>query len=160
MAVLTLTTNQAAANLGGRKLPSYNDQARTFVQEFNLPTVAVAGDIGTTIRLFKIPPGIYRFHRQPSFVTASAFGAARTLDIGWEAYVDKDGTAVAVSAAGLNSAIDVSAATITTPTKLGVALATEYKDFESRDGVWIYATLAGGTIPTTATLTGAAHFSV
>ena len=157
MAVTTESSPQAKAILGtGPKLAAYKDMASYLGQNFNFVQGAAAGDIASTARLFKIPAGIYRMHRALSTIWFSAFGAARTLNIGWEAYVDKDGTTVAASAAGLNSAIDVSAAGTAF---LGTAIAVGYKDFESRGGVWIVAVVAGGTIPAATTLDGVATFS-
>jgi hypothetical protein len=98
-----------------------------------------------------IPPGIYRLHRDLSFIRFSAFGAGRTLSIGWEAYLDKDGTTVAASAAGLNSAADVSAAGVL---NVGTVITVGYKDFESRNGIWISSTVAVATIPVGATIDG------
>ena len=157
MAVTTDSSPQAKAILGtGPKLAAYKDMGSLLNQEINFTQGAAAGDIASTARLFKIPAGIYRFKRHLSFITCSAFGAARTLNIGWEAFVDKDGTAVVASAAGLNSAVDVSAVATF---NLGTALTTGFMDFESRGGVWIVAVVAGGTIPAAATLNGSAVFS-
>jgi hypothetical protein len=150
MAVVNENSAQAQARLGGRKLGAFKDQASPLILEIN-HTEVVAGDATSVQRLQFIPPGMYRFKRDLSFVRFSAFGAARVLDIGWEAYVDKDGTAVAASAAGLNNDIDVSAAG---GANIGTALTVGYKDFESRDGVWISSTVAGGTIPAAATIDG------
>jgi hypothetical protein len=155
MAVVNENSAQANARMGGRKQHAYKDQARVLELVFNL-TEVVAGDPTSVQRLQFIPPGTFRLHRESSFLVTSAFGASRTLAIGWEAYRDKDGTVVAASTAGLNAATDVSAiATM----KIGVALAVGYKDFESRDGVWITSVVAGGTIPAGATVDGLLHLT-
>lgn len=157
MAVTTESTPQAKAILGtGPKLAAYKDMGSLLCQNFNFTQGAAAGDAGSTARLFKIPAGIYRLWRGVSTIWFSAFGAARVLDIGWEAYVDKDGTAVVASANGLNNDINVAAAGTAF---IGTAIAVGYKDFESRGGVWIVATVAGGTIPVGATLDGVAVMS-
>jgi hypothetical protein len=150
MAVTNENSAQAQARLGGRKLPSYRDQGRALLLVIN-HTEVVAGDATSVQRLQFIPPGFFRLHRALSNIFFSAFGASRLLGIGWEAYVDKDGTAVAASASGLNASIDVAAAGTAI---IGLAIATGYKDFESRDGVWISSVVAGGTIPVGATLDG------
>lgn len=157
MAVVNENSEQAKAILGtGRKLAAYKDMGSILAQVFN-HTEVVAGDATSVQKLFKIPAGIYRFHRGGlSQVFFSAFGASRVLDIGWEAYLDKDGVAVAADPDGLNVDIDVSAAGVAV---LGLAIAIGYKDFESRDGVWISSTVAGGTIPAAATLNGVAMFT-
>lgn len=157
MAVVNENSAQAKAILGtGPKLAAYRDMGEALHQNFNHAQV-VAGDATSVQRLFKIPAGIYRFHRGgQSQVFFSAFGAARVLDIGWEAYLDKNGVAVAADPDGLNVDADVSAAGVVV---LGLAIAVGYKDFESRDGVWIISTVAGGTIPALATIDGVAVFT-
>lgn len=157
MAVTNESSPQAKAILGtGPKLAAYKDMASLLCQNFNFTQGAAAGDATSTARLFKIPAGIYRLHRGLSTIWFSAFGAARVLDIGWEAYVDKDGTVVGANAAGLNDDIDVELAGTAF---IGAAIAVGYKDFESRAGVWIVATVAVDTIPAGTTLDGIAVFS-
>jgi hypothetical protein len=155
MAVVNENSAQANAILTGKMLAAHKDQARVLELVFN-HTQVVAGDATSEQKLVKIPAGIFRFHRTLSNIFFSAFGAARVLDIGWLAYVDKNGTAVAASANGLNDNIDVSAAGTAI---IGLAIAVGYKDFESRDGVWITSTVAGGTIPAGATLDGVVHLT-
>jgi hypothetical protein len=150
MAVVNENSAQAVAKMGGRKLAAYRDQAQFLNLEIN-HTEVVAGDATSVQRLCWIPPGLYRLKRDLSFIRFSAFGASRTLHIGWEAYQDKDGVAVAVSAAGLNSGIDVSAAGVA---NVGTVLTVGYKDFESKAGVWIFSTTNVGTIPVGATIDG------
>jgi hypothetical protein len=151
MALSVEHSQQVTARLAGKMLASYRDSSRIIICPFNL-TQVVAGDVASSRSLAFIPPGMYRFYRHLSAVFFSAFGASRTLDLGWLAYVDKDGTAVATSMNGLNAAIDVSALGTAV---IGTALTTGFKDFESRDGVYIAYTVAGGTIPAAATLNGA-----
>lgn len=150
MAVVNENSIQATSHLGGRKLAAYRDQASLLGLVIN-HTEVVAGDATSVQRLQWIPPGTYRLHRDLSFVRFSAFGAGRTLSIGWEAYQDKDGVTVAASAAGLCSAVDVSAVGVT---NVGIAIATGYKDFESKGGIWISSTVAVATIPAGATIDG------
>lgn len=150
MAASTEHSQQITARNTGKMLPSYKDSSRLMVFPFNLVQVT-AGDDGSSRSLCFIPPGMYRFYRHLSSIFFSAFGAARVLDLGWLAYTDKDGTAVSVSANGLNNDIDVSAAGTA---YIGLAIAVGFKDFESRDGVTITYTVAGGTIPAAATLHG------
>ncbi len=111
-----------------------------------------AGDAGSTARLVRLPPGRCRVLLGLSYLHASAFGAGRVLDIGWQAYNDLDGNAVAADPNGLADNIDVAAAEPKTVT--GTIGGDETKQFLSRDEVVIEATVAGGTIPVDATLSG------
>lgn len=119
---------------------------------FQLVATTVAGDIGSTIDLTDLPPGAVRILPHMSRLINSAWGASRTLAIGHREY-QKSSTPYAVeaqNASAFAAAIDVSAA-VTTPVALGTAL--KY-DVYSLAGVVLYATVAGGTIPTGATLSG------
>lgn len=112
-----------------------------------------AGDIGSTVDLMTIPNGDVRLVFPLSRIRWSAFGAARTLDIGYKAYTDLlTNLPVVAAPAAFDDDIDVSAAG---NAALG-SDATEPKTprFESKDGLTIYATVAGGTIPAGATLNG------
>jgi hypothetical protein len=122
---------------------------------------SVAGDAGSTVDLVKLPAGKVRVLRAESKLWASAFGAARTLDVGYLAHTKDDGfkTPVAAVVDHFIDGLDVSAATnatlfnqddVTIPTSL----------FESEDGVTIQAIVAGGTIPLNATLKGYVAFIV
>ena len=113
---------------------------------------AAAGDATSKQRLIKLPPGRYRVHLALSRIAHSAFGASRTLDLGWQAYTDVNGAAVAADANGLDAATDVSAAGSYNP--VGTVGGDETFLFESRSGVVIVAEVAGGTIPVAATLKG------
>lgn len=130
---------------------------------FHFTQGAAAGDATSTQRLIKLPAGKVRLIGPLSYVIPSAFGAARVLDIGWEAYRDKLGVAVAASANGVNDDIDVSAAVLA---RLGVTaagvpkLADGTKLFESSAGVVLFSTVAGGTIPAGATLQGVLTIAV
>lgn len=122
-------------------------------ERFTFVQGAAAGDIGSTQRLVILPAGRCRVFMHLSYLHASAFGASRTLDIGWQAYTDLDGDAVAADPNGLRAAIDVAAAGSKAMT--GTIGLDETKQFLSRDEVKIWATVAGGTIPIGATLSGA-----
>lgn len=113
-----------------------------------------AGDATSTVGLVELPAGRVRLIGDMSYLRISAFGASRTLDIGWAAYTDIDGAAVVADADGLDDGLDVSAASAI---NLGSATATTDGDtykFESQSGVVINATVLGGTIPDAATIKG------
>lgn len=145
MAVLALKTLEQADDYRGK---SINDHSKLRVQYANLPAVVVAGDIGTTIELCQLPPGPVRIIPELSRLKVSAFGAARTLSIGHKAYIKGDSgtTEEAESANALANALDVSAAVTV---KLGASL---HYDMYSKDGIVVFATVAGGTIPVGATV--------
>ncbi len=109
---------------------------------------ATAGDATSVQRLQKLPAGKILLVR--CAVIFSAFGSSRVLDVGYEAHTTTAGAAVSAAAEGIYADIDVSAAgTKDTPLAL---------PFDSADGVVLFSTVAGGTIPTTATIKGFAQF--
>lgn len=152
MAVLALNSTQKDGTT--RKRP-FDTNAKLRFAYFALPAVAVAGDIGTTIELADLPPGAVRLLPWLSRLTTSAFGASRTLSIGHRAYAKADGnfgatTDEAEAAAAFVSALDVSSAVANTAWSSTV----QKYDMFSKAGVTLFATVAGGTIPVNATLSG------
>jgi hypothetical protein len=119
---------------------------------FTFTQGAAAGDANSFARLVKLPAGRYRVFLALSRVANSAFGASRTLNLGWEAYTDINGQAVAASVNGLDAAQDVAAAGAYPP--IGTVGGDESFLFESRSGVVINAQVLAGTIPVGATLKG------
>ena len=61
-----------------------------------------AGDAGSLAYLIKLPAGKVRLILPLSRVHSSALGSSRTMDLGWIAYTDDDGDAVAVDPNGLD----------------------------------------------------------
>lgn len=126
---------------------------RTRRQYFSFAQGAVAGDATSVQTLCTLPAGRLRIIINQSCVANSAFGAARTLDVGYAAYTGKDGVAVAADPDALTTAvIDVSAAA--TNNLAAAAGADPTLFINSRDGVTIESVVAGGTIPAAATLYG------
>ncbi len=119
---------------------------------FDFVQGAAAGDATSTVSLVILPKGRNRIYLRDCIIAFSAFGAARTLDIGYAAYTDRDGNAVAAAPAAFVDDLDVSAAG--TSSFAGEVGGEESFLFESRDSVTIIATVAGGTIPAAATLNG------
>lgn len=119
---------------------------------FSFTQGAAAGDATSTADLVKLPPGRVRVLEELSKIRFSAFGASRVLDIGYKTYTGNDGVAVAADDDGFATDIDVSAAGNATFAEANHAANTHL--FQSRDGVTVYATVAGGTIPAAATLSG------
>lgn len=119
---------------------------------FNFTQGAAAGDAGSTAQLVKLPGGDVRLVLPLSHVRHSAFGASRTLDLGWEAYTDNNGDAVAADPNGLDDGVNVSAAGSFTPA--GTVSGDETYEFSNRGGVYIAAQCNDGTLPAAGTLDG------
>lgn len=147
------TANASAGTYGTTFLNPSEDTAKLRIKRVDF-TQSAAGDIGSTVDLCRLPPGKVRLLGDLSLLATSAWGAARTLSIGWTAYTDSGGTAVAASAAGLTSAADVSAAAALQIGTAAVLGTDRTKAFDSANGVLIQAIVAGGTIPDAGTLFG------
>lgn len=111
--------------------------------------ISVAAD---DVRAIKLPAGKVRLVLPLSRIAFSAGGASRTMDIGWEAYTESDGTAVAADPNGLDDGIDISSAGSVIPS--GTLGGAETKLFDSRDGVVITLQINDGTFPADGTLDG------
>jgi len=129
----------------------YTNQTTLGAQTFSHPTTlhgrkrfatfsytrTSAGDAGSLCNMVKLPPGKVRLLLNECRISSSALGAARTMDLGWLAYNDPDGAAVAADPNGLDDGVDVSSAVVFTPG--GTIGGLEMKLFESRDGVTLTA---------------------
>ena len=134
--------------------PAYDEGGDVKFFYFSFTQGAAAGDANSTATLLRMPPGKYRILLDQGNVTCSAFGAARTLDLGYTAYTKYDGTAVSASEDGFISAADISAAaTVATSEALAAGADRTYL-VDSREGFDIVAKCEGGTIPVGATLKG------
>lgn len=122
------------------------------IARFNFTQGAAAGDAGSLSELVKLPAGSVRVLLALSRITTSAFGAARTLDLGWLAYTDKDNAAVVADPNGLDDGVDVSSAVTYTPA--GIVGNDETYLFQSQSGVTITAQTNDATIPAAATIKG------
>lgn len=156
----TQYTIQTATNSDNRN-PSHDYGGNLAIFFFTFTQGVAAGDIGSIAQLFKLPPGKFRYLGHLSRVVHSAFGTARTLDIGFTtAFTKADGTAVSADEAALHTAADVSAAGSFQPVDelLAAGEGGTYL-FDSREGVIVEAQVEGGTIPAAATLDGYLVFS-
>lgn len=122
---------------------------------FTFTQGAAAGDAASFAYVVTIPAGKVRVYLPLSRVAFSALGSARTMDIGWLAYTDEDGTAVVADPNGLDDGVDVSSAGSVIPT--GTLGTHETKLFQSQSGVTLTLQINDGTIPAAATLDG--HFA-
>lgn len=121
---------------------------------FTFTQGAAAGDATSTAQLAFLEGGRFVVLPKLSFIDWSAFGAARVLDIGLSAYTDEDGNTVAAAPTAFDEDIDVSAAGRAAMGSDIAAVTGGRFLVKSRSGVTIVATVAGGTIPAGATLTG------
>jgi len=135
------------------KVPETHEWAgRVRMAFFEFTQGAAAGDAGSLAYLVKLPAGKVRVLLPLSRIANSALGTSRTMDLGWAAYTNDDGTAVAADPNGLDDGIDASAAAATNPG--GTIGGHETKLFESQAGVVLTAQINDGTIPAAATLKG------
>ena len=114
------------------------------VASFSFTQSAAAGDATSVQRLLVLPPG--KIKVLGIYLANSAFGASRVLDVGYEAFAQTDGTAVSASATAFNDDLDVAAQ--------GARMTWYNTALDSKSGIVIKATVAGGTIPAAATLAG------
>lgn len=136
------------------KNPAYNEGGDLKVLYFNFTQGDAAGDANSTADLLNMPPGKYRILLDQSNVTNSAFGASRTLDVGYTAYTNYDGTAVTADEDAFVTAADVSAAATTALTESLAAGADRTFFVDSKEGFVLQAKCEGGTLPASATLKG------
>lgn len=149
----TQVTNMEAAP--PVRLSTRDHHGRVRVAAFEFTQGAAAGDATSTQDLVKLPAGKIRVLKTESLFVCSAFGAARTLDIGTTAFTKSDGTTQAASADTILDGADVSAAASVRCGAGTNGLGTSpFIDYDSRDGVVVQAVVAGGTIPAAATVKG------
>lgn len=148
-----------------RAVPHGNNYAEgaRYREFFFSYTQVLAGAAADTILLLKLPPqSILSMIR--SYLEWSAFTATATLDIGWQAYVDVDGTTQAASAGGLMTALLLTTASIWSAGMLLTATPDDSKPviarkvFNNRDPVTIFATIGVAAPGVAALLSGS--FSV
>ncbi len=155
MAVTTENSTEYANSVASppvmNKTADWHGRMRLMFFEFTQG--AAAGDATSIARLVKLPAGKVRVILPLSRIAFSALGAARTMDLGWEAYNDDDGyNAVLADPNGLDDGVDVSAAGSVNPA--GTVGGDETYLFESAEGVVLTAQINDGTLPVAATLQG------
>lgn len=127
------------------------DYARMRVLPFSI-TTAKAGDANSTFELVDLPSGRVRVLGYASCIKHSAFGTARTLDVGLSAYRKIGGTSdTTADEDALHSAADVAAAGSFAPHD---ELATGMLVVNSKYGATITAKCESGAVPSGATLKG------
>lgn len=150
MAVTEINSTTYANQLLGELGAEAEGKVRCLSIEFDQGDAA--GDATSTQILGKLPAGRIRVLTNLSKIEFSAFGASRTLDIGFQAHEDEDGDAVAEDADYFASAVDVSAAGNVALDESGTPEISQA--LVSNAGIVVFSTVAGGTIPVNATLKG------
>ncbi|WP_414464361.1 hypothetical protein [Hyphomicrobium sp. DY-1] len=154
MAVTNQLSTQKANAAASPKVmnPAGDEGGKLRIARFNF-VQAGAGDATSTVDLVDLPRGRVNIVTALSKVAWSAFGSARTLDIGLRAYTKIDNSVNAEAPAELDDDIDVSSAGTAAP---GSDLSSKDKirTVTSQQGVTVFASVAGGTIPDGATLDG------
>lgn len=121
-------------------------------------TQSGAGDSSSSVALVRLPPGTVRLLLPASWFYCNWTTASATLDLGWDAYTDLDGAAVAADADGLLDGLDVDTADVYGAEELttlaGLAATGYTKLFQSKDGVVIRATSASTAIANGDTIIG------
>jgi hypothetical protein len=139
--------------------PAFNapskSKGRLVCEAFSFTQVGI-GDINSTIRICQLPQKA-RLLADLCFFRFSAFGAARLLSFGYEAYSKPDGSVVAASMTALGSALDVATASRGT---LAATPTAPTNDTEFEGSPVIVAQCTGGTIPDGATFKGIMVYSL
>lgn len=154
MALMDVTSDQITNSNASPKVlnPPADITGKVRIQYFSYTQGAVVADIASTFDLLQLPPGRIRILSKLSNVSWSALGAARTMSIGLRAYTLMSGVAEPVQAALLDSAKDWSAAGVAA---IGTALLKDQSiGLTSQAGITVFATIAGGTVPVGATISG------
>lgn len=133
-------------------IPTTDWKGRVRAMRFTFTQGAAAGDAGSLAELVKLPAGNVRVLLYLSRLNFSAMGASRTLDLGWLAYANPDGTAVTADPNGLDDGVSVATAGNATPG--GTVGGDETFLFQSKEGVTLTAQINDGTIPAAATIGG------
>jgi len=98
------------------------------------------GSAGDILQMCKLPAGRVKLHGLLSNLYINLTTASMKVEVGWAAYTDLDGDAVAADPNGLDSTLDVETAGIFTIGSVLVA-AGNTKTFESEEGVILTMTL-------------------
>jgi hypothetical protein len=121
----------------------------TFAQDGN-------GDANSLVDLAQLPGGKVVLLGDLCSLDVAGLGTGTTMDIGWTAYTNSQGVAVAADIDGLDDGLDVSAAsTVKLGTNDAICDGAGRKEFDSNGaGVRIQAKILGAGIPDTSTIEG------
>lgn len=154
MAITTENSTQYARTVAtpSKKVTVPDWHARLRFMFFEFAQGSSAGDAGSIARLIRLPAGRCRVILPLSRLSWTAMGSSRTMDLGWEAYTNEDGTAVVADPNGLDDGIDTSGAGNVIPG--GTIGVHETKLFDSQDGVVITAQINDASLPAADTIDG------
>lgn len=108
-------------------------------------TQSGAGTAGDLVNLVQLPAGAIRV--LSVYVAFSAFGASRTLDLGYGAYTElSDGSTTAADADAISANTSIATA--------GNVTSVANDQVSSTDGLLVTAQVNDGTLPDAATLNG------
>lgn len=147
MVALAVTESTQIANINA--VPSValsptEHHGRIRIAFFDWLNGAVAGDAGGVIDIIKLPAGKVRLLGRLSSIYHNMTTGSNTIDIGWKAYTDINGDAVAADPDGLDDDIAVeTAGTINIGTVAAVLATCGQKLFESQEGVILTITSVG-----------------
>jgi hypothetical protein len=128
----------------------WNGKMRFYEFDYTQSGIATIAD---TMAAIKLPAGKVRLVLPLCRIAFSAGGASSTMDVGWEAYTDSDGTtAVAADPNGLDDGIDTSGAG--SSVLGGTVGGAETYLFDSLDGVTITLQINDTAFPDAGTLKG------
>lgn len=148
----TEVTNSTATPIVLNAVDVWHGRVRDFI--FNFTQGAAAGDANSTMDLVEVPPGS-RILSGLSVIKHSAFGTARTLDVGFTAYTDGLNAAVAAVVDKFLDGLDV--ALVGQPfmgTGTNAALIHKFTEEVKEGKILIQAKVLVDTIPAAATLEG------
>ena len=147
MVALAVTESTQFANINAVPpvaLAPSEHHGRLRIAFFDWLNGSVAGDAGGVVSVVRLPAGKVRLLGRLSSIYHDMTTGGNTIDIGWLAYTDIDGEAVAADPDGLDDGIDVeTAGTILLGTVSAVLATCGQKLFESQDGVTITVTSVG-----------------
>lgn len=152
MAVVTVKSTQVTSLDEKTILNTRELAGRKRVAKFTY-TAPAAHDAGSDVVLARLPANKMTILGTESYLKTSAFGASRVGKVGYLAYTNIDGEAVAADDDALASALDLATAATNTLHN-AIALADVSLTLENQGGIDINLTVTGGTIPSGATIKG------
>lgn len=154
---LTAEKSLVAAAVGtGVTVESVSGKGEMVYFYVNFTQSAAIGDANSTADLVILPPGKWRYIADASKLFYSAFGAARTLDVGYGSYTEPDGDIIAAAQAAIDLTKDVAAAGSYSPG--GALTADGTLLLNSKTPITIYATCKAATLQAGSTIKGLLAF--
>ena len=159
MAVTTEYSTEYAAieNNSGLPLDNRDMHSKIRFMKFTFTQGAAAGDANSLAYLAKLPAGKINVLADLSKIYFSTFGASRTLDVGFDAYDNPQGTEQSAVIDQFLDGEDISSAGNALLT--GDAVAGLHQ-FHSKKGVHVVAKCLGDTMPASATLKGHIAYTI